>query len=128
MARCGARVRLEWGVRWKLRRLFSPLRCANGIHMCRIRPFGRLGLRRPLAEGWFGVVRLLALCVMFQPLNQARSLCRCYFAHVAGQLGHALLKTCTLNGEESRSVGLWVMKAYHRSMSLHVTVGRVCNK
>lgn len=104
MAWCGARVRLEWGVRWKqqLRRLFFPLRCTNGLHRCCIWPFSSLSVRHSLAEVWFCVIRRLALCAMLQPLNQAHSLCRRYFVHVAGQLGHTLLKTCTLYGKESR--------------------------
>lgn len=126
MAWCGARMRLKWGVRWKqqLRRLLFPLRCANGIHICCIWPLSRLSLSHSLAE--VCVVWPLALWVMFQPLNQVCSLCRCYFVHVAGQLGHTLLKTCTLDGGESRSTR--VMKVYRRSMSVHVAVGRVCKE
>lgn len=121
-------MRLKWGVRWKLRSLFFPLRCANDIHSYSICSFSHLSVSHSLVEVWLSIVWLLALCVVFQPLDQSRSLCWCYFVHVAAQLGHTLLKTCTLYGKESRSTGLCVMKAYHRSMSLHVTGSRVCNK
>lgn len=123
MTRCGARVRLKWGARWK-----PPLRCANGIHTYSIWSFSRLSLSHSVVEVWFNIVWLLALCVMFKPLEQVCSLGWCYFVHVAAQLGHTLLKACTLNGEETRSIGLWTMKADHRSMSLHVTISRVCSK
>lgn len=122
MAWCGAGLRLKGRMRWKqqLWRLYFSLRClrnANGIHrrsICHVR-FSLF-----LAGVWFG---LLGLCVMSQPLNQACSLRRCYFVHVAGQLGHTLLKPRTLNSEEGRSAGPWVVQ-----VCLHVTTVGVCNE
>lgn len=91
---------LKGGVRRNLKRLFFPLRCANDIR------YSIRSLRPSLAEVRLSVGCLLALRAMSQALHEACSLRRCYFVHVAGQLGHTLLKARILHGQESGSVGL----------------------
>lgn len=107
MAWRGTSERLKWGIRREKQngRIFFGVGWANGIHRCCV-----------LVEVWF---QLQTLCVMFKPLNQACSLCRCYPVHVAGQLGHThTLKTCTLSAKERRSIGLRVATVCQRSMSI----------
>lgn len=99
MAGRGAGLRLEWGMRrekqpWKV--FFAVLH-------------GRSCVRGCVVEVW-----LAALCVMFQSLHQAGSLCRCDLVYVAAHLGHTLLKACTLKAEERRA-----------ALSLHSTVVRL---
>lgn len=123
MARRGAGERLKRGEGWKLGRLVFSLERGEGVHGGRLGP---PGVSHALVE--VRLQLLLLLCVMPQPLDQARPLRRRYSVHVAGQLGHALLKACTLDGEERRKTGLWVVKAHHRSVGLRLTIRRVCNK